>query len=87
MPSPWDPDEERFLNRIRGRITDAQRVDVLHRCHAELKQKMQGFIHAHNSPLTQQTINNVAKLVVQKYQRELDERGINYEIKLNLDIT
>jgi hypothetical protein len=82
--SVWEPEEERFINRLRQTPAERQILDIRSRCEAELKTAYASFLNARNTPLTQETIKYIAKQVVRKYNNELEARGINYQISLGI---
>jgi predicted secreted Zn-dependent protease len=85
--SVWEPEEERFINRLKQTPTQRQIDEIRRRCAEDLKKAMQSFIGKSNTQLNQETINHLAQSIVQKHQRELDERGFSYTIKLSFTAT
>ncbi len=82
--SVWEPDEERFINRLRQAPSERQLADIKERCRAELKKAMQSFLGKPNTQLTQETINYLTQQIVKKFQNEIDERGFSYELQVSM---
>jgi len=82
--SVWEPDEERFINRLKTTPSERQIADIRRRCGEELKKAMQSFLYRGHTRLLQETIDNITNIIVKKYQQELDDRGFTYELKVTM---
>lgn len=83
MTQPWEPEEERFINQCRRSPRERDIAEVQARCKAELGFKLKSFLGALSTPITQRQIDIVTRETVAKYNQELRDRGINYEITIS----
>ena len=76
----WEPEEERFINKIKRSPTQRQIDEIRNRCEGELKRAMRAFVGKVSNELNQRTIDYLTQQILTKYNNELEERGFTYKI-------
>jgi hypothetical protein len=81
----WTPEESRFLQALKGNSPRERAIAELKaRMESTLRQGLNSFIGRPDDPTNRMSIRSWSKMVVQKFQKEVD--GLGYDIKIEVDV-